>query len=165
MFTGLSDNMPSPGGQPVRLYHTVELNSPSKRMADIYVLWLFICSWAITLLISQHLILPAASIVTGNLLGSPSCFAARIGTLLYCGCRSIKCWMWRFDSSLLWSLQWMVFGFVSACTQHTHTHKHMHRCINCCLSPDGPRLLSNSDADVHATCLINPLCIHTMLAA
>lgn len=88
MFTGLSDNMPSPRGQSVRLYHTVEPNSPSKRMTDIYVFWLFICSWAIILLISQHLSLPAASIVTGNLLGSPSCSAAVVGTLFYCGCRS-----------------------------------------------------------------------------
>lgn len=41
MFTSLSDNEPSLREQPVRVYHTVKLNSPSNRMADIYVLWLF----------------------------------------------------------------------------------------------------------------------------
>lgn len=41
MFTSLSDDEPSLRGQPVRVYHTVGLNSPSNRMADIYVLWLF----------------------------------------------------------------------------------------------------------------------------
>lgn len=84
MFTSLSDNMPSPGGQPVRLYHTVELNSPSKRMADIYVLWLFGRSWPITLLINQRLSLPPASILAGSLLGGP---------LMFCGGR---------DAVLLW---------------------------------------------------------------
>lgn len=79
--------MPSPGGQPVRLYHTVELNSPSKRMADIYVLWLFICSWAITLLISQRLSLLAASILAGSLLGCPLMFYSAVGTVvLTAGC-------------------------------------------------------------------------------
>lgn len=37
------------------------LTPPSKRMADIYVLWLLGCSWAITLLINQRLSLPPAS--------------------------------------------------------------------------------------------------------
>lgn len=87
MFTGLSDNMPSPGGQPVRLYHTLELNSPSKRMADIYVLGLFGCSWAITLLINPRLSLPPASVLAGSLLGSPlmlcyKCCGGQGGVLL-----------------------------------------------------------------------------------
>lgn len=41
MFASLSDSEPSLRGQPVRVYRTLELNSPSNRMADIYVLWLF----------------------------------------------------------------------------------------------------------------------------
>lgn len=41
MFTSLSDNEPLLRGQPVRVYHTVELHSPSNWMPDIYVLWLF----------------------------------------------------------------------------------------------------------------------------
>lgn len=147
-------------GQPVRLYLTVELNSPFKRMADIYVLWLFICSWAITLLISQHLSLPAASIITGNLSGSPSCSAAGVGTLFYCGCSSIKRWMWRFDSSLLVAVNgvWVCF-----CVYIAHTHAPMFKLPSILYPLRGCFPIQMQV--LHATCSINPLCIHTMLAA
>ena len=40
MFSSLSDDEPLLGGQPVRVYRPVQLNSLFSRMADIYVLWL-----------------------------------------------------------------------------------------------------------------------------
>lgn len=41
LFTSLADSQPSLRGQPVRVYHPVELNSLSNRTSDSYVLWLF----------------------------------------------------------------------------------------------------------------------------
>lgn len=112
---------------------TVELNSPSKRMADIYVLWLFGCSWAITLLINQWLSLPPASILAGSLLGSP---------LMFC----YKCCGGQ-DAFLLWLIPPdMRVRSQSALGAAVNSRMHQYLCkMERAIYPpssEGPRLLS-----------------------